>query len=108
MLRPARGSDAHSMQLMFHRMSSEDVYMRFFRRASALSYDEAQRLCNVDFDKDVAFVAVTGPRDNEPRRGSAAAPQGIRGQARRTNNGIGVDRTGHTGSPDAAHRTGSV
>ena len=25
MLRPARGSDAHSMQLMFHRMSSEDV-----------------------------------------------------------------------------------
>lgn len=72
MLRPARGSDAHSMQLMFHRMSSEDVYMRFFRRASALSYDEAQRLCNVDFDKDVAFVAVTGPRDNEEVVGTGA------------------------------------
>jgi len=72
MLRPARGSDVHSMQLMFHRMSSEDVYMRFFRRASALSYDEAQRLCNVDFDKDVAFVAVTGPRDNEEVVGTGA------------------------------------
>ena len=46
--------------------------MRFFRRASALSYDEAQRLCNVDFDKDVAFVAVTGPRDNEEVVGTGA------------------------------------
>src|SRR4029079_7858379 len=57
MLRPAHGSDVHAMQLMFHRMSQEDVYTRFFRRVSALSYEEAQRLCNVDFDKDVAFVA---------------------------------------------------
>jgi len=46
-------------------MSSEDVYMRFFRKVSALSYDEAQRLCNVDFDHDVAFVAVRGSRENE-------------------------------------------
>jgi RimJ/RimL family protein N-acetyltransferase len=53
-------------------MSSQDVYMRFFRRVSALSYEEAQRLCNVDFDKDVAFVAVTGPRDNEEVVGTGA------------------------------------
>ena len=53
MLRPARGSDVQSMQVMFHRMSSEDVYMRFFRQVSALTYEEAQRLCNVDFEKDV-------------------------------------------------------
>jgi acyl-CoA hydrolase/RimJ/RimL family protein N-acetyltransferase len=72
MLRPARGGDVHAMQLMFHRMSSEDVYMRFFRRASALSYEEAQRLCNVDFEKDVAFVAVTGPRENEDIVGTGA------------------------------------
>ena len=72
MIRPARGSDVQSMQVMFHRMSVEDVYMRFFRSVSALSYEEAQRLCNVDFDKDVAFVAVVGPR--EKRRLSARAP----------------------------------
>jgi len=64
-LRPAGGNDVAAMQSLFHRMSSEDVYMRFFRKASALSYDEAQRLCNVDFDHDVAFVAVKGPRENE-------------------------------------------
>ena len=72
MLRPARGSDVQSMQVMFHRMSSEDVYMRFFRKVSALSYEEAQRLCNVDFEKDVAFVAVSGPRDNEEIVGTGA------------------------------------
>ena len=72
MLRPARGSDVQSMQVMFHRMSSEDVYMRFFRRVSALTYEEAQRLCNVDFEKDVAFVAVTGSRENEEIVGTGA------------------------------------
>jgi acyl-CoA hydrolase len=72
MLRPARGGDVQSMQVMFHRMSSEDVYMRFFRRVSALTYEEAQRLCNVDFDKDVAFVAVAGSRENEEIVGTGA------------------------------------
>jgi acyl-CoA hydrolase/RimJ/RimL family protein N-acetyltransferase len=72
MLRPARGSDVQSMQVMFHRMSSEDVYMRFFRSVSALSYEEAQRLCTVDFEKDVAFVAVVGPRENEEIVGTGA------------------------------------
>jgi acyl-CoA hydrolase/RimJ/RimL family protein N-acetyltransferase len=72
MLRPARGSDVQSMQVMFHRMSSEDVYMRFFRSVSALSYEEAQRLCNVDFEKDVAFVAVVGSRENEEIVGTGA------------------------------------
>jgi acyl-CoA hydrolase/RimJ/RimL family protein N-acetyltransferase len=71
MLRPARGSDTPSMQTMFHRMSSEDVYTRFFHHVSALSYNEAQRLCNVDFENDVAFVAVTGPRENEEIVGTA-------------------------------------
>jgi acyl-CoA hydrolase/RimJ/RimL family protein N-acetyltransferase len=72
MLRPARGGDVQSMQVMFHRMSSEDVYTRFFRRVSALTYEEAQRLCNVDFDRDVAFVAVAGPRENEEIVGTGA------------------------------------
>jgi RimJ/RimL family protein N-acetyltransferase len=72
MLRPARGSDVQSMQVMFHRMSSEDVYTRFFRSVSALSYEEAQRLCNVDFERDVAFVAVVGPRENEEIVGTGA------------------------------------
>jgi len=46
--------------------------MRFFRDLSALTYEEAQRLCNVDFEKDVAFVAVVGPRENEEIIGTGA------------------------------------
>lgn len=72
LLRPARGTDVAGMKSLFHRMSAQDVYMRFFRRISSLSYEEAQRLCNVDFEQDVAFVAVTGPRDNETIVGTGA------------------------------------
>jgi RimJ/RimL family protein N-acetyltransferase len=53
-------------------MSSKDVHMRFFRSVSALTYEEAQRLCNVDFEKDVAFVAVVGPRESEEIVGTGA------------------------------------
>ena len=53
-------------------MSERDTYLRFFRQLSSLSYDEAQRLCNVDFVQDIAFVAVMGPRDNEEIVGTGA------------------------------------
>ena len=46
--------------------------MRFFRALRALTYEEAQRLCNVDFEKEVAFVAVIGPRENEEIVGTGA------------------------------------
>jgi acyl-CoA hydrolase/RimJ/RimL family protein N-acetyltransferase len=72
LLRPARGGDTHAMQLLFHKMSERDTYLRFFRQLSSLSYDEAQRLCNVDFVQDIAFVAVMGPRDNEEIVGTGA------------------------------------
>jgi acyl-CoA hydrolase/RimJ/RimL family protein N-acetyltransferase len=72
MLRPARSGDVGAMQRMFHLMSSQDVYMRFFRKLRALSYDEAQRLCNVDFESDVAFVAILGDRETEEIIGTGA------------------------------------
>ena len=47
------------------------AYTRFVRRLKSLSCEEAQSLCSVDQDADVAFVAVTGPRENEKLEGSA-------------------------------------
>lgn len=70
LLRPARSSDVMGMKEIFYQMSQTDVYTRFFRRVTALSFKEAQRLCNVNFDTEVAFVAVTGPRENEQMVGS--------------------------------------
>jgi RimJ/RimL family protein N-acetyltransferase len=70
-VRPARASDAGTLQGLFHRLSEDDVYTRFFRRVRSLSYPELQTLCNVNHETDVAFAAVTGPRENEKIIGSA-------------------------------------
>jgi len=70
-VRPARASDAGALQALFHRLSEDDVYRRFFRRVRSLSYQQLQTLCNVNHESDVAFLAVTGPRENEEIIGSA-------------------------------------
>ena len=71
LLRPAKALDARALQSLFHHLPAQDVYTRFFRRLKSLSFEEAQSLCSVDHDSDVAFVAVTGPRENERLVGSA-------------------------------------
>ena len=71
LIRPARSTDVRSLQSLFHRMPPEDIYTRFFRRLKSLSFEDAQNLCNVDYDTAVAFVAVTGPRENETVIGSS-------------------------------------
>ncbi len=64
LLRPAASADGNDVRDLFHSMSEADVYTRFFRKVRELSGQDVQRLCNVDFEKEVAFVAVTGTREN--------------------------------------------
>lgn len=64
-LRPARLSDVPSLQRLFHRCSSEDIYLRFFRYLRSLSVEEAVRLCTGSQGLDVVFVAVVGERESE-------------------------------------------
>src|SRR5262245_46987215 len=71
LIRPARAADAVALQALFHRLSPDDVYTRFFRRVRSLSYGELQTLCNVNHETEVAFLGVTGPRENEEIVGSA-------------------------------------
>lgn len=70
LLRPARASDARNLQSLFHRLPDQDVYTRFFRRMQSLSFEDAQHLCNVDQENDVAFVA-TASREDDALLGSA-------------------------------------
>lgn len=70
LIRPSRASDAGGMQSLFHRMTPEDQYTRFFRRLRSLPFKELQGLCNVNHDTEVAFLAVTGPRESETIVGS--------------------------------------
>jgi acyl-CoA hydrolase/GNAT superfamily N-acetyltransferase len=63
MLRPALSSDAQGIRELFHHLSEADVYTRFFRNVRGLSDVEVQRLCNVNYEDEVAFVATTGNRE---------------------------------------------
>ncbi|MDT8992369.1 GNAT family N-acetyltransferase [Curvibacter sp. APW13] len=65
MLRPAKSSDALGIRELFHHLSEEDVYTRFFRSIRGLSDAEVERLCNVNYESEVAFVATTGEREAE-------------------------------------------
>jgi len=65
MLRPAHASDADGIRALFHTMPAHDVFTRFFRLVQSLSNREVQRLCNLNYETEVAFVAVEGPRENE-------------------------------------------
>jgi acyl-CoA hydrolase len=65
MLRPARASDANGIRGLFFTLPPGDVYTRFFRRVKTLTREDVQRLCNYNYESEVGFVAVTGPREHE-------------------------------------------
>ena len=71
LIRPARAADAAGLRALFHWMTPDDRYTRFFRRVRSLSFKDLQMLCNVNHETEVAFLAVTGPHDNETVVGSA-------------------------------------
>jgi acyl-CoA hydrolase/GNAT superfamily N-acetyltransferase len=64
LLRPAASGDAAGVRDLFHGLSDRDVYTRFFRKVRGLSDRDVQRLCNLNFENEVAFVACEGPREN--------------------------------------------
>lgn len=65
LLRPAMSSDAQGIRELFHHLSEADVYTRFFRNVRGLSDREVERLCNVNYESEVAFVATSGSREEE-------------------------------------------
>ena len=65
LLRPARASDFRGLQEIFYNLSPEDIYTRFFTQLASLSVNRAQHLCNVDYENEMAFVAVVGNMENE-------------------------------------------
>lgn len=70
-IRPSRASDVRSLQEIFYRLPPEDVYTRFFIGLKYLPVSKAEYLCNVDYEKEMAFVVTHGERENEKVVGSA-------------------------------------
>lgn len=69
-LRPTRASDVRAFQQLFHDLRPEDIYTRFFTNLRSLSENKAQHLCNVDYENEMAYAAVTGDMDKEEMLGS--------------------------------------
>ncbi len=65
LIRPSRASDIQGLQNIFYHMSEEDIYTRFFNNLKSLSISMAEHLCNVDFENEVAFMAVAGEREQD-------------------------------------------
>ncbi len=62
LIRPSVAGDVEALQNVFYSLSEEDVYTRFFSNLKSLSVSAAEHLCNVDYEQEMAFVAVAGGR----------------------------------------------
>jgi acyl-CoA hydrolase/RimJ/RimL family protein N-acetyltransferase len=70
-IRPARLHDVPGLQRLVHRVSKEEIYLRFFRTLRTLSVDEAVRLCAAAPGLDAVYVVVDGPPEAEEVIGNA-------------------------------------
>jgi acetyltransferase len=57
-IRPIRPEDAQAHTAFFSRLSPEDVRYRFFSAMRELSPEQTVRLTQVDYDREMAFIAV--------------------------------------------------
>ena len=82
-IRPICPEDAGKLDALFHRMTPEDVRHRFFAAIRELSPEQLAKFTRLDYEKDMAFVAVrdsTGEivgvarlaRENDPAIGEFA------------------------------------
>ena len=57
-VRPIRPEDAEAHAELFARLSPEDIRYRFFSMLRALSPEQIARMTQVDYDREMAFIAV--------------------------------------------------
>ncbi|MFP5211818.1 MAG: GNAT family N-acetyltransferase [Acidobacteriota bacterium] len=58
LMRPIKPEDAPLLIDLFHAMSPRSIYFRFFRPMKELSPDMLARFTQIDYDRDVALVAI--------------------------------------------------
>ncbi len=59
-VRPIRPEDAEAHIALFRRLSPQDIRYRFFSMLRDLAPEQIARLTQVDYDREMAFVAVLG------------------------------------------------
>lgn len=65
LLRPSMASDVEGLQDLFYHLPPEDIETRFFQRLSSLPVSKAEMFCNVDYENEMAFLAMSGELEAE-------------------------------------------
>lgn len=65
-LRPIRPEDEPMLQRMFDKLSPEDIRLRFFASLTELSHSFAARLTQIDYHREMAFIALREGDGEEP------------------------------------------
>lgn len=61
MLRPVRPEDEPLLRELIQGQSAETLYFRFFQRIKAMPNEQMARFCQVDYDREIALIAVEEP-----------------------------------------------
>ncbi len=64
-IRPIRPDDEPLMKEMFYSFTQQTVYLRFHSAVKAMPHEQLQLFCNIDYDTEMALVAVVGPVEQE-------------------------------------------
>ena len=68
LLRPIRPGDGRLLPLGFRRLSAQDRHYRFLGALRDMDETTARRLASVDYDRQIAFIALLGRPDEPSRR----------------------------------------
>jgi len=64
-IRPIRPDDEALLQRFIRHLTAEDIRLRFFGPLRELTHEMAARLTQIDYDREMAFLLLDGPKDDE-------------------------------------------
>jgi acetyltransferase len=65
LVRPIRPEDETALREAYTHLTPEDVHMRFFHYMKSLSHETAARLTQIDYNREMALIAVPTDRPEE-------------------------------------------
>ncbi|MBN1947038.1 MAG: acetate--CoA ligase family protein [Bradymonadales bacterium] len=68
LLRPLRPEDEQAHQEFFHSLTPQDIRFRFFGHVKSLPHREMAKLTQIDYDREMAFIATTPADKGEGTR----------------------------------------
>ncbi|SHF27568.1 Acyl-CoA hydrolase [Desulfacinum infernum DSM 9756] len=58
--RPIKPTDERALQEFFYSLPDQDIYYRFLSAMRVFPHRDTQAMCNIDYEHEMAIVAVTG------------------------------------------------